>query len=212
MNLKWWHWSGLAATTALLGAGAVYAAGRRSDAAGVTVAQLRTIMPGLSAERAAELLPYLLAALAAHQVSTPRRRAAFLAQLGFESGSLRYFEEKASGEAYEGRESLGNTQPGDGVRYKGRGPIQLTGRANYRAAGKALSLDLEGTPSLAALPHVGFRVAGWFWESRGLNALADVGTAEAFREITRRINGGFNGLAERESYWARAKAALGGVA
>jgi len=103
--------------------------------------------------------------------------------------------------AYEGRRDLGNTQPGDGKRYKGRGPIQLTGRNNYRAAGGALGLELEANPQRAADVDVGFRVAAWFWTSRGLNLLADVGD---FREITRRINGGFNGLPQREAYSRRA--------
>ncbi|MCY1077094.1 glycoside hydrolase family 19 protein [Archangium lansingense] len=90
--------------------------------------------------------------------------------------------------------------------YKGRGPIQLTGRNNYRAAGQALGIDLEGNPTRAADVDVGFRTAAWFWNSRSLNPLADQGN---FREITRRINGGFNGLAAREAYYARAKQVLG---
>ncbi len=168
---------------------------------GLNEKQLRDIMPRLSASRASECLPHLDAAMVEANILTPQRQAAFLAQLAHESGELRYFEELASGEAYEGRKDLGNTQPGDGVRYKGRGPIQLTGRSNYRAAGRALGLDLEANPQRAADIDVGFRVAAWFWTSRGLNALADAGD---FREITRRINGGFNGLAHREAYYRRA--------
>lgn len=185
---------------------------RKAMKAQVTATTLQAIMPGLTLARAAQLLPHLVAAMSEYGVTTPRRKAAFLAQVGFESAGLRHFEELASGEAYEGRESLGNTQPGDGVRYKGRGPIQVTGRANYTAASKALGVDLVSRPARAADVDVGFRVAGWFWQSRGLNALADEGTVAAFRSITHRINGGYNGLAEREAYWARAKAALGGVA
>src|SRR5690606_11129687 len=131
-------------------------------------------------------------------INTKQRQAMFLAQLGHESGGLRYMEEIASGAAYEGRRDLGNTQPGDGTRYKGRGPIQLTGRANYREAGRALGLDLEGNPQQASSPEVGFRVAAWYWNSRGLNQHADAGN---FREVTRRINGGYNGLADREAYY-----------
>ncbi|MFE8602218.1 peptidoglycan-binding protein [Archangium violaceum] len=163
--------------------------------------QLREIMPRLLAGRADECLPYLDAAMVEADILTPQRQAAFLAQLAHESAELRFFEELATGEAYEGRRDLGNTRPGDGMRYKGRGPIQLTGRDNYRAAGRALGIDLEGNPQRAADADVGFRVAAWFWRSRGLNALADVGD---FREITRRINGGFNGLAQREVYYRRA--------
>lgn len=163
--------------------------------------QLRDIMPRLSAARASECLPHLDVAMAEADILTPARQAAFLAQLAHESGELRYFEELASGELYEGRQDLGNVHPGDGRRYKGRGPIQLTGRANYRAAGHALGVDLEAHPQRAADVDVGFRVAAWYWTSRGLNALADAGD---FREITRRINGGYNGLAQREAYHRRA--------
>jgi len=173
--------------------------------AGVTVEQLRRIMPNLSAERARQYLPHLNRAMAEANITTPQRKAAFLAQLAHESGELRHFEELASGSAYEGRRDLGNTQPGDGVRYKGRGPIQLTGRANYRAAGRALGIDLEGNPSRAKDPDVAFRIAGWYWNSRNLNTYADAGN---FREVTRRINGGYNGLASREAYYRRALAAV----
>ncbi|MDY7229779.1 peptidoglycan-binding protein [Hyalangium rubrum] len=164
---------------------------------GISLQQLQDLMPRLSDSRAAACLPHLNAAMAEADITTPQRQAAFLAQLAHESGELRFFEEIASGEAYEGRKDLGNTEPGDGPRYKGRGPIQLTGRSNYRTAGRALGIDLEGNPTRAADLDIGFRVAGWYWKGRGLNALADAGD---FREITRRINGGFNGLAQREAY------------
>ncbi len=168
---------------------------------GLNEKQLQAIMPRLSANRASECLPHLDAAMVEAGILTPQRQAAFLAQLAHESGELRFFEELASGEAYEGRRDLGNTRPGDGTRYKGRGSIQLTGRDNYRTAGRALGLELEAHPERAADIDVGFRVAAWFWTSRGLNPLADAGD---FREITRRINGGFNGLAHREAYYRRA--------
>jgi putative chitinase len=171
----------------------------------LTREQLRGIMTRLPIARADECLSSLEAAMREADITTPQRQAAFLAQLAHESGELRFFEELASGEAYEGRKDLGNTQPGDGRRYKGRGPIQLTGRANYRAAGRALGLDLEAQPQRAADVDVGFRVAGWFWNTRGLNALADAGD---FRELTRRINGGFNGLEQREAYYRRALSIL----
>nr|WP_224243534.1 glycoside hydrolase family 19 protein [Hyalangium gracile] len=172
---------------------------------GVTVEQLRKIMPSLSQAKAEQYLPHINAAMQEAGITTKKQQAAFLAQLGHESGGLRYMEEIASGAAYEGRRDLGNTQPGDGTRFKGRGPIQLTGRANYRAAGKALGLDLENNPRLAADPSVGFRTAAWFWNSRNLNSLAEAGN---FREVTRRINGGYNGLADREAYYQRALNAL----
>ncbi len=171
---------------------------------GVSVAQLRAIMPRL---KEAELyLPFLNAAMAEVEINTPRRQAAFLAQLAHESAEFRYFEELASGEAYERRRDLGNTQPGDGPRYKGRGPIQLTGRKNYQLAGQALGLDLEGNPQQAATREVGFRVAGWFWKSRRLNEMADAGR---FDDITRIINGGYNGKVHRDAYYRRALEVLG---
>jgi predicted chitinase len=172
----------------------------------ITLDQLRAIMPRLPLAKAQQYLPLLNAAMAEGGINTPQRQAAFLAQLAHESGGLKYFEELASGSAYEGRADLGNTHPGDGVRYKGRGPIQLTGRNNYIAAGKALGLDLVDNPKLAADPAVGFRTATWFWNSHKLSPLADQGN---FRAITKKINGGYTGEAGREAYWAKAKAALG---
>ena len=134
-------------------------------------------------------------------ITTKPRQAMFLAQLAHESGGLRYMEEIASGAAYEGRRDLGNTQPGDGRRFKGRGPIQLTGRSNYAAASRALGIDLVNNPTRAADPDVGFRTAAWYWNTRNLNKYADSGD---FKELTRRINGGYNGLADRQKYYARA--------
>jgi putative chitinase len=167
----------------------------------LTEAQFRRIMPRLPRGGGKRFLGPLNAAMKEFHIDTPKRQAAFLAQLAHESGELRYMEEIASGAAYEGRKDLGNTQPGDGKRFKGRGPIQLTGRANYRRAGKALGLDLEDHPETVATPAVGCRVAGWFWKTRGLNELADRGE---FREITRRVNGGFRGLESRQEYYRRA--------
>lgn len=136
---------------------------------------------------------------------TRDRAVMFLAQLGHESAGLRYFEEIASGAAYEGRKDLGNTEPGDGKRFKGRGPIQLTGRANYRRFGNLLGEDLEKNPKRAADPDVGFRVAVMYWTDRGLNAWADAGD---FRRITREINGGYNGMADRERWLHRIRTIL----
>lgn len=168
---------------------------------GVTLSQLHRIMPSLPMSKARAYLPLLNRAMAEAHINTKQRKAMFLAQLAHESGGLRYFEELASGAAYEGRRDLGNTQPGDGVRYKGRGPIQLTGRANYRAAGRALGLPLESNPKMAAKPSVGFRTAAWFWSSHGLNGYADRGD---FRGVTLRINGGYNGYSSRLAYYQRA--------
>ena len=156
---------------------------------------LQRSMPGLTADRAGKLVELLRKAMLERKITTEKRAAAFLAQLGHESLSLSAFEEFADGSKYEGRLDLGNTQPGDGRRFKGRGPIQLTGRANYRTYGQLLGLPLEQRPQMAAEPRVGFRVAALFWQRIDGNALADRGD---FREITRRINGGFNGLEDRE--------------
>lgn len=194
------------ANKAAKGAAAVSGATTGHSATAIDASQLRQIMPNLSAERAQQMVPHLNRAMQEAGITTPKRAAAFLAQLAHESGQLRYFEELASGRAYEGRRDLGNTQAGDGMRFKGRGPIQLTGRANYEAAGRALGLDLVNHPELAARPDVGFRVAAWFWNSRGLNQLADRGD---FDGITRRINGGQNGAADRRQFFARANEALG---
>lgn len=136
-------------------------------------------------------------AMLERQIITPARARMFLAQVLHESGGLRFFEEIASGAAYEGRKDLGNVRPGDGRRYKGRGPIQLTGRANYRSFGRALSLPLEDQPQLAARHDIGWRIAALYWQLRGLNELADQGH---FVTITKRINGGTNGLADRTRY------------
>ncbi len=174
---------------------------------GVSVAQLKAIMPDLSTATANYYLPYLNKAMIEGGINTPRRQAAFLAQLAHESGQFRWMEEIASGAAYEGRSDLGNTHPGDGVRFKGRGPIQLTGRSNYAAASAALGIDLVNNPTRAADPDVGFRTAVWFWNTRNLNSYAD---AKNFDAITYRVNGGYNGKASRDAYYARALAVLGG--
>lgn len=130
------------------------------------------------------------------------RLAHFLAQVIHESGSFRYMEEIASGQAYEGRASLGNTQPGDGVRYKGRGPIQITGRANYRRYGALLGIDFERHPEILAFPSIGLHGALEFWKQNKLNDLAD---ADDVLAITKRINGGVNGLDDRKAQLAKVK-------
>lgn len=143
--------------------------------------------------------------MTARGINTALRRAHFLAQVGHESGELRYTEEIASGDAYEGRVDLGNTEAGDGRRFKGRGLIQLTGRANYRAFGEAIGVDLLGGDNpqrVATDPRLAVEVACWFWQARGLNALADNNDARA---VTRRINGGLNGLADRLRQLDRAR-------
>jgi putative chitinase len=138
-------------------------------------------------------------------INTPLRMAHFLAQVGHESADLLYQEEIASGRAYEGRRDLGNTQPGDGVRFKGRGLIQLTGRSNYRDFGASRGEDFltAGRERRVALePELAADAVGWYWETRGINAPAD---RDDVRTVTRLINGGFNGLEDRKERLARAK-------
>lgn len=135
-------------------------------------------------------------------LDTGLRLAYFMGQCAHESGCFRYMEEIASGQAYEGRKDLGNVVPGDGKRYKGRGPIQLTGRANYRAFGREVGIDFESHPEIVAFPSIGLMAAVRYWNSRNLNALAD---ADDLVGITRKINGGTNGLDDRKSQTAKAK-------
>ncbi|MGX9712628.1 glycoside hydrolase family 19 protein [Janthinobacterium lividum] len=162
------------------------------------------IMP-LAGRRATLFLAPLNAAMAEFSIDTPQRQASFLAQVGHESGQLRYVRELASGAAYEGRADLGNVIAGDGVRFKGRGLLQVTGRANYAACGVALGVDLLAAPQLLEQTTAACRSAGWFWQSRGLNRLADAGDQE---RVTRRINGGVNGLVERLALYAAARKVL----
>lgn len=171
----------------------------------VTPDELRQIMPhaGDRAERFAEPLRR---AMIEFEIDTPERQAAFLAQIAHESGSLRYVKEIASGEAYEGRTDLGNVRPGDGVKYKGRGLLQITGRHNYAQCGEALGLDLISQPDLLEEAENACRSAAWFWKDRGLNELADRGD---FKLITRRINGGYNGYQDRLAFYSRAQKILG---
>ena len=171
----------------------------------MTPDQLLKIMP-FSGSRSAVFAEPLTKAMAEFGISTPERQAAFLAQLAHESGSLKYMRELANGSAYEGRLDLGNTQPGDGPKFLGRGPIQITGRANYSACGVALGLPLTEQPELLEQPQNGCRAAGWFWRRAGLNELAD---GLKFGAITKKINGGYNGLDDRIAHWLRARRELG---
>jgi len=157
----------------------------------------------------AELPPGILEAMTKRAITTPLRQAHFLAQIGHESAELRFREEIASGRAYEGRRDLGNIHPGDGVRFKGRGLIQLTGRANYTEYGENIGRRdeiLEHPEIVATDPVLCVDVAGWYWETRHINALAD---QDDLVRVTKRINGGTRGLADRRRLLLRAKAMLG---
>lgn len=149
------------------------------------------------------------AAMVAAGVTNVKRAAMWAAQLGHESVGLRYMEELADGSAYNGRGDLGNTQPGDGPRFKGRGPIQLTGRNNYRAftrwaqAQGHSTIDFESEPHRLSEPRWGFLAAAYYWTVARpqINSLADAGDLEG---VTRAINGGLNGLADRRARYQRA--------
>lgn len=184
----------------------------------ITAIQLQTIMQ-CNVARAEQFAPHINRACQLFEINTPARMAAFLAQIGHESGRLVYTREiwgpTPAQQKYEGRKDLGNTKAGDGKRYMGRGLIQTTGRANYRATHDGLSDALEGvpdfeqTPTALELPEWAALSAAWYWHSRGLNALADTG---AFDAITRKINGGTNGAADRRALWVAAtKAFVEGV-
>ncbi len=173
----------------------------------ITDEQLSRIMPHCPEARRALYLPHLQSAMSEYGISgTVLRAAMFLAQIAHESGELRWMEELASGSEYEGRHDLGNTQPGDGKRFKGRGAFMLTGRANYAEYGRVLGVDLLDHPEEASTPALTFRVAGLFWTKHGLNAKADSGDIVG---VTRAINGGTVGLSSRQAYYERAKQVLG---
>lgn len=160
----------------------------------LTLEQLKKIYVHAPEARLLKWLPFLNETLEEFEINTPQRIRMFLAQIGHESAELHYVRELASGEAYEGRADLGNTEPGDGVRYKGRGILQVTGRKNYTSCGQALGLPLVENPALLEEPRNAARSAGWFWKTNNLNALCDLGL---FKKLTKKINGGLNGYPHR---------------
>ena len=153
-----------------------------------------------------QYLPHLNKAMAEADINTPRRQAAFLAQLAHESGEFRYMEEIASGAAYEGRRDLGNTQPGDGVRFKGRGPIQLTGPRQLPGGGQGAGHRPGEQPQARRGPGRGLPHRGLVLEQPQPEHATRTRATSA---ITRRINGGYNGVASREVYYRRALDVLG---
>jgi putative chitinase len=197
----------------------------------LTCNQLRAVMPKLPVQDATRYLPHLCAAFEEFDIASPVRCAAALAQMAHESAELRRWEENLrysagglqrtwpkrfpapiapryaykpqpiANRAYGGRMGNGPESSGDGWRYRGRGPIMLTGRDNYRDYGDRLGLPLEASPDLAALPEHGFRIFGSYWKGRRLWEPADAGDLV---ELTRRVNGGTIGLEERRRYWVRA--------
>lgn len=171
---------------------------------------------GIPKSRATSWLPPITAACRRFEIDTPARLAAFLAQVSHESGGFRYVRElwgpTDTQRRYEGRRDLGNTQRGDGFRFRGRGLIQITGRTNYRRVAEALNVPCEVTPALLEQPDNAALSAAWFWRhgaALDLNPLADQGD---FRRITRLINGGYNGWDERHKLYLAARQSLGALA
>ncbi|KMN32093.1 glycoside hydrolase family 19 [Chromobacterium sp. LK1] len=190
---------------------------------------------GAPAARAAAWLPHLQAACEAHQINTRQRLAAFLATIGVESAALsavvenlnysakgllatwpkRFTAATATAAARQPQvianivycNRMGNGAPAsnDGWRYRGRGLIQITGKDGYTAAGAALGLDLAGHPELLEQPANAAKSAAHWWEANGCNQLADTGDMAV---VTRKVNGGTNGLAERKALYAAALRAI----
>ena len=176
----------------------------------VTREQIISIMP-TAKSRVDKFLVFINRYAPEFGITTSMRMAHYLAQIAHESAELKYTKELASGAAYDtGKKAvqLGNTPvaDGDGQRYKGRGLIQLTGKANYKAYKEYCGFDVVSKPELLEQPLGAVRSSMWFWQRNGLNALADT---DDVRAVTKRINGGYNGLADREKYLTRAKKALG---
>ncbi|NMY02823.1 glycoside hydrolase family 19 protein [Pseudomonas sp. WS 5059] len=180
----------------------------------ITLTQLQQILPNARAQAGVFILA-LNAAMLHRHITGSKRMAAFIAQVGHESGELRYVRE-LGGEHYLSKYDtgtlaarLGNTPDadGDGQKYRGRGLIQITGRRNYLACSRALFGDerLLHFPELLEQPQWAAESAAWFWHSNGLNELAD---QDQFTTITRRINGGLNGLEHRQQLWEKARAVL----
>lgn len=174
---------------------------------------LRKAMP-FAGPRAFIFAQPLTDAMARWQINTPVRQAAFLANIAAETASLSLLKEDGDGSAYEPpsdrAKELGNTEPGDGKLFVGRGLLQITGRYNYGVCGQKLDLPLITNPALLERPENASQAAGWFWAYHGCNALADK-DPNAFGSICREINGGYTGLDERIGCWVTARAALGCV-
>jgi putative chitinase len=138
----------------------------------VTNDLLKAFLPDSSEVNRAKYLPWLNKYMPQYGIISDKQVAAFFAQIGTESGQLKYNKEIASGSAYEGRRDLGNSNPGDGVKYKGRGLIQITGRSNYEKACKALGADFINHPELLEQPEFAVKSACWWWSNAGLNKVA----------------------------------------
>lgn len=165
--------------------------------------QLMAIAPGIS--KPGVFLPLLNKYMPEYGINGKLRKSAFLAQILHETGSFRWLHELASGKAYEGRKDLGNTVKGDGERYKGRGCIMITGRANYAKYGRLMGIDLIKFPNKLEEPENAVWSACIYWNEMNLNVYADKGD---MKTITKRINGGLNGYDDRMKFYKRAKEVL----
>mgnify|MGYP000860145204 CR=1 FL=1 len=169
--------------------------------------QLKRIYPNSTKANRDKYLPWINRFAVTYDVDTYERLCAFLAQIGHESGQLRYVEEIASGQAYENRKDLGNIYKGDGIMYKGRGLIQITGRANYTSLSKNLKIDFITNPYLLKEPLYAVLSAFWYWDKRKLNKYSTLNETD-FITLTKRINGGLNGYKDRFRIWNLAKQIL----
>jgi putative chitinase len=164
---------------------------------------------GARIDRATEWLPVIEAAMLEFGIDTKARQAMFLAQIGHESGGMRYTTElwgpTPTQSRYEGRKDLGNTVEGDGFRFRGRGLIQTTGRYNYEKTAAALGIDCVNNPDILAEASNAARSAAWWWQSHSLNRFADIGDIVGCTKV---INGGTNGLEQRKKLYAAAMLAV----
>jgi len=182
--------------------------------------QLKEIVPAISPNNLIIYTSLLNSLTNKYEINTKQRLCAFIAQVAHESGSFRYVRELASGQAYEGRKDLGNVNPGDGVKFKGRGLIQITGRNNYKACSLYLYNDerLLDNPFILEEPINAAGSACWYWNSRNLNNICDQDdnwihnwngkVYSKFEWITVKINGGLNGYEDRMNFYLKAKEIL----
>ncbi|MGH9300267.1 MAG: glycoside hydrolase family 19 protein [Acidimicrobiales bacterium] len=170
----------------------------------MTPFQLKQAMPYCDFATAGAYVDFLTAAMQLYQINTPKRIAAFLGNVATETESLHCMKEKSDGALYEGR--MGNTQPGDGARFIGRGLLQITGRYMYSLCGKALHLELLDQPQMLEQPRFACQSGAWFFSMHGCNGLADI---DKFGSIVHLINGGYNDLDERIQCWLAARKSLG---
>jgi putative chitinase len=167
----------------------------------ITFEQLKKIMPYAIDSKLHLYVDPLNNCMREFEINTRLRVCAFISQVAHESGSLKYTHEIADGSQYEGRNDLGNIYPGDGRKFKGRAPLEITGRAMYKLCGLALGLDLISKPELLEMPENGCKASAWFWKYKGLNEIAD--TSDIIK-VSKIVNGGTNGLDSRIAFYKKA--------